>query len=187
MFKARFFPNCSIIEAKDSRGGSYAWRILKGRDVIQRGAKWRVGDGKSFNIWQHRWIPRKISSLVVSYPIESMDDCSMAVLIDESDRKWNEELIDGIFSQEEATLIKKIPLSRSATKDVLIWLYTQDGQYTCKTGYWFLKEGVEIGYVQVASGMDTNFWKGIWLFKFLTELKICYGGHVEVQCQQKKP
>ena len=85
----------------------------------------------------------------------------MAVLIDESDRKWNEELIDGIFSQEEATLIKKIPLSHSATEDVLIWLYTQDGQYTCKTGYWFLKEGVEIGYVQVASGMDTNFWKGI--------------------------
>ena len=36
VFKAKFFPNCSIIEAKDSRSASYAWRsILKGRDVIQ--------------------------------------------------------------------------------------------------------------------------------------------------------
>ena len=111
VFKARFFPNCSIMEAKDSKGGSYAWRsILKGRNFIQRGARWRVGDGKSITIWQHRWIPKKLSSLVVSYPIESMVDCLVAVLIDESAWKWNEELIDGIFSQEEVAIIKKNPI-----------------------------------------------------------------------------
>lgn len=33
VFKAKFYPNCSIFEAKDSRSASYAWRsILKGRD-----------------------------------------------------------------------------------------------------------------------------------------------------------
>ena len=47
VFKARFFPNSTIMEAKESRMGSYAWRsILVGRDVIQRGARWRVGNGK---------------------------------------------------------------------------------------------------------------------------------------------
>ena len=47
VFKARFFPNTTIMEAKDSRIESYAWRsILIGRNVIQRGARWRVGDGK---------------------------------------------------------------------------------------------------------------------------------------------
>ena len=46
VFKAPFFPNCSIMETIDSRVGSYAWRsILKGKDVIQRGARRRVGDG----------------------------------------------------------------------------------------------------------------------------------------------
>ena len=35
VFKAMFFPNTTIMEAKDSRMGSYAWRsILIGRDVI---------------------------------------------------------------------------------------------------------------------------------------------------------
>ena len=36
VFKANFFPNCSIFEANDSRSASYAWRsILKDKDVIQ--------------------------------------------------------------------------------------------------------------------------------------------------------
>ena len=47
VFKSRFFPNCIIMEAKERYGGSYAWKsILKGKGVIQRGAKWRVGDGE---------------------------------------------------------------------------------------------------------------------------------------------
>lgn len=40
IFKARFSPHCTIMEAKDSRSSSYAWKsILHGRDVILRGAK----------------------------------------------------------------------------------------------------------------------------------------------------
>ena len=36
VFKVRFFPNCTLMEANDTRYGTYAWRsILKGRDVLQ--------------------------------------------------------------------------------------------------------------------------------------------------------
>ena len=60
VFKARFFPHCSIIKATDSRSSSYAWRsILKGRDVLQRGARWRIGNGESIKIWQHFLAPKE--------------------------------------------------------------------------------------------------------------------------------
>lgn len=46
VFKAKIFPNTTIMEATDSRMGSYAWRsILHGREVIKREARWRVGNG----------------------------------------------------------------------------------------------------------------------------------------------
>ena len=58
VFKARFFPRETILEAKDSSLASYAWKsILKGRDVILKGALWRKGDGKRVRIWDDNWLP----------------------------------------------------------------------------------------------------------------------------------
>ena len=56
-------------------------------------------------------------------------------------------------------------------EDVLICPYTNDGQYTCKTGYRFLKEEVEMDYVQVDSGTDINLWKGIWSLQIPNKVK----------------
>ena len=163
VFKARFFPNCSIIEAHDSRSASYAWRsILKDRDVLQRGAKWHVGNGESIKIEQHSWLPKKHPPQVMSYPISSMENAKVAVLIDKSTRQWNEELIDGIFASDEAAIIKKIPLGCLATKDVLIWPYSNDGKYTCMSGYKFLKEEAELPLNQQPSIPDTHLWKQLW-------------------------
>ena len=40
VFKAPFFPSTTIMEATDSRMGSYAWKsILIERDIIQRGSR----------------------------------------------------------------------------------------------------------------------------------------------------
>ena len=56
-FKEIFFPNGNIFTEKEG-SGSFAWKsILKGREVIQKGAKWRVRNGENILIDQDRWLP----------------------------------------------------------------------------------------------------------------------------------
>jgi len=49
IFKARFFPQCSFMEAKELTSGSYAWKsILKGREVIKMGSSFRVAKWEEY-------------------------------------------------------------------------------------------------------------------------------------------
>ena len=55
VFKARFFLDCSILDAKESTTGSFAWKsILNARDVIQKGMVWRIGNGQNVRIKEDR-------------------------------------------------------------------------------------------------------------------------------------
>ena len=109
------------MEAIESSGVSYAWKsILYGRDVIEKGARWRIGDGCSVKIWQHHWLPIKHPTRISS-PLESMENATMDLLIDAETRSWNAGSIDGLFAPNEADLIKRIPLAWLACEDELFW------------------------------------------------------------------
>ena len=72
--------------------------------------------------------------------LESFENYTVDSLIDLNTRTWNEELIDGLFVEEDVELIKRIPVSQAATEDTLYWPYSTSGHYTCKFGYMFLKQ-----------------------------------------------
>ena len=163
IFKARFFSHCSFMEAKELATSSYAWKsILKGREVIQMGARFRVGKGKNIKIWQHHWLPIKHPPLVSSPIIESMEDATVDCLIDNNTGKWDAEMLKGVLILAEAELVQRIPLPRCQTEDTLYWPFTADGQYNCKSGYKFLKDLEENSEDGSHSEVDKNLWKNIW-------------------------
>ena len=83
VFKAGFFPRGSILKAKDSPSASYAWRsILVGRNVIAKGALWRVRDGKQIKIWSDNWLPTRHNAEITTPVIFGQEHSCVEVLID---------------------------------------------------------------------------------------------------------
>ena len=124
-----------------------------------------VGNGEKIRTWQHHWLPRKHPPLVISSPIDSLQNATVDLLIDPSSRQWNTEVVDGLFVPEEAEMIKNMPLARGVAEDFLIWPYLSDGNYNCKSSYRFLKEELDLEFVQQIASQEKQLWKNLWALK----------------------
>lgn len=107
VFKARFFPNSSVMEATTPTNASYAWRsLVHGREVIRRGGAWRIGLGKSIHIWGDNWLPTSHRAKII-FPMGPGGDTAMvSELIDLVNRTWRAEVIDRMFFESEAAVIR---------------------------------------------------------------------------------
>ena len=92
VFKAKFFPNSTIMEAKNPANASYAWKsILKGRDVIKRGVAWRIGLGLSVQVWGDNWLPTKHNPKIISPVVAGGEGAKVGDFIDQVQKIWKED------------------------------------------------------------------------------------------------
>lgn len=74
---------------------------MQAREVIQKGAIWRVGDGASIKVWDHRWLPDMSNSKVLSPRGTSPITLIKELLVPNSYR-WGMDLLDSTFVPWEA-------------------------------------------------------------------------------------
>ena len=116
-------------------------------------------------------MPSKPPTHVLSPILEGWEQTTVDALINDENRTWNNDVLAGLFVPEEAELIMRIPLSKHPTEDKLYWPLTQSGQYTCKSGYRFLKEEEEVVRPEVAQNRDKNLWRSIWSLQVPNRVK----------------
>ncbi|CAL2232092.1 unnamed protein product [Prunus armeniaca] len=136
VMKARYFKNCSILEAQLGHSSSYIWQSLcKARVIIEQGTRWRIGNGNSVRIWGDRWLPSSESFQISSAQAQGFEEAKVSFLIDPITMQWREDLLQAWFSAEEVRCIRNIPLSFRDPPDALIWHFERGGQYTVRTGH----------------------------------------------------
>lgn len=59
VLKARYFRAEEFFKAKLGSNPSFVWRsVLWGRDVLQKGLRWMIGNGDKVSIYNINWLPR---------------------------------------------------------------------------------------------------------------------------------
>jgi hypothetical protein len=57
IFKSKYYPNCSILEAQLGGKPSFAWRSIQGASkIVSDGLIWRIGTGSKVRIWGDKWL-----------------------------------------------------------------------------------------------------------------------------------
>ena len=135
VFSAKYFPQGNILEAAVHPKCSYAWRsILQAREVIDKGAIWRVGDGKLIDVWRHRWLPDLNHSKIIS-PRVDLSVHRVCDLFYPDTRVWDPGRLDNCLIPWEADLVRRIQVCEAEAEDTLVWPLTNDGDYSVQSAY----------------------------------------------------
>lgn len=136
LIKAKYFTQ-GRGENDDSRvTDSHIWRsLLHGRDVLQPGLVWRIGDGNSVNFWSDKWL--------FDYPLI---EAAQAVVPEAELGKmvrdywgvdgWDIDLLSTLLPADVVNAIRPmICASSTEISDEIIWKCASDGNFSMKSAY----------------------------------------------------
>ncbi|KAL0370615.1 UNVERIFIED_CONTAM: hypothetical protein Sangu_0379600 [Sesamum angustifolium] len=105
--------------------------------------------------------------------LESAQESGALDLLDPSNSCWNVDLVDFLFCQEDAGIIKSIPIGNLGIEDTLVWHFDKKGLFTVKSTY-HISHQIVIGASRDAAGQSStkdDKWFFIWQTKIRYKVK----------------
>ncbi|XP_062094098.1 uncharacterized protein LOC133800152 [Humulus lupulus] len=134
VLKYSYHSNCEFLHAKMGSAPSFIWRsLLWGRQIIEAGARWRIGSGEEVRIVEDKWLPRPVQFTF----LEKLELPPGLKVIDlrGAEGDWDENFVRNIFTKEDANNIMSIIPGPLDSRDKRIWHFNQNGEYSVRSGY----------------------------------------------------
>ncbi|XP_062075523.1 uncharacterized protein LOC133779594 [Humulus lupulus] len=156
-------------EAKLGAAPSFIWRsLLWGRQIIEAGARWRIGSGEEVRIVEDKWLLRPVQFTFMEQP--ELPPGLKVIDLRGAEGEWDENFVRSIFNKEDASSILGIIPGPLDSRDKRIWNYNQNGEYSVRSGY-----QVEIREREMVEGSDmreTERWrKKVWSLSVPPKIK----------------
>jgi len=168
IFKARYFPTTSFLNANIGHNPSYVWRsILRSCFFVCGGARWSIGSGATIPILDAPWLAngKSIDGNIAEGIY--VRDFNVQSLLSEHGKYWNATLIQQIFRNDIAEAILHTPLYGQVIHDRLIWKAERNGCYTVRSAYRLcVEELIDVSHLRRPSN-----WQNIWRLKVPPKVK----------------
>lgn len=166
--KSIYFKDSSILEADVGKNPSPLWKSLMwGKDLLSKGIRYRIGNGKLTKMFLDPWIPKEITFKPTCTNPES-SNLKVADFILPSGCWDSQKLKDNVLSPDYEA-IRSIPINKNL-EDKLIWHYDKTGSYTVKSGYKLFSNLKREGISSSSNNMS-NIWNNLWKLNIPAKIK----------------
>ncbi|CAL1398685.1 unnamed protein product [Linum trigynum] len=165
LLKGLYYPRGEFLHAKKGNRSSWIWASLwEAKKVINMGAIKVIGSGKDTWIGRDQWIPTLQNFGISSGPQQNI---RVNEWINQGDRSWNSELLQGHVSIEEMDAILRVPVGEEGSDDFWAWCLTKDGSFSVRTAY----HAVHKANTNFQQSGNAENWKWIWGLNIPPKLK----------------
>ncbi|XP_057770939.1 uncharacterized protein LOC130990727 [Salvia miltiorrhiza] len=171
VFKARYFSNRTIMQAKVPSNSSFIWRSLAwSRSVVDAGCIWKVGNGMNISVMNDIWVKDLHGARIKGRDEDSLNGMMVADFInDEND--WKVEMLEKHLQPNEIEGVLRTPILEHGEDDRISWKFDHHGRFSVKSAYL-----LDMDYYSphpYSSGEDKNIWSRlIWSNSLPPKVKV---------------
>ncbi|XP_055961825.1 uncharacterized protein LOC130015527 [Mercurialis annua] len=135
IFKAKYFPKNSFLEATLDSNPSYVWQsIFEAQEVMIKGVRVKIGNGQKTRVWGSPWLNDDIRGLISSIMPNELSNTVVSNLM-EVDGSKDESLVRDVFDTVDVEKILNKPICNSDIDDGWRWQFDPKGKFTVKSCY----------------------------------------------------
>ncbi|CAA7055148.1 unnamed protein product [Microthlaspi erraticum] len=132
----KYCHETTFLDCDVSTTASHGWRgICIGRDLLKPNLGMTIGDGTTTRIWTDPWLSLDEQSRPMGPHPQHAEETKVESLLSPTTGEWDREKIRAILPSHEKQILE-LRTSKLGGTDKLIWLHTEDGNYTAKSGYY---------------------------------------------------